>query len=351
MNKIKVLHLISTDVFSGAENVACQIIKQFENKDMYDMVYCSEIGTNKDRLDSLKIKTLPIKKFSYSCVKMAIEKYKPDIIHGHDIKASVMASLICGKKIKIISHIHGNHENMRRVNIKTLMFNYYSKNFSKIIWVSQSAFKDYIFKDKIKGKSIILYNVINKKEIINSIENDNNKYEIFDIIYLGRLTYAKNPERLIKIIRNIKVKGYNIKVAIVGTGELYGKIKKLINDFKLNGNVKLFGYVTNPYKILNDSKILVMTSRYEGTPMVALEAMALGKPIISTPTDGLKDIVRQNKNGFLSSNNNELEDAIISLLKDDKKLKEYSKNALQQFDVVSDINKYINEIRCIYNNK
>ena len=65
--------------------------------------------------------------------------------------------------------------------------------------------------------------------------------------------------------------------------------------------------------------------------------MALGKPIMSTPTDGLKDIVRQNKNGYLSNNDSELDDAIISLLKDDKKLKEYSKNALQQFDEVSDI--------------
>ena len=61
MNKIKVLHLISTDVFSGAENVACQIIKQFEKDKKYDMVYCSKIGPNKERLDSLEIKTLPIK--------------------------------------------------------------------------------------------------------------------------------------------------------------------------------------------------------------------------------------------------------------------------------------------------
>ena len=348
---MKVLHLICTDVFSGAENVACQIINGFQNDKDFQLVYCSPSGPNEASLAERKVKHLKLNKFDYKSTKKAIEEFDPDIIHAHDIKASVMASLICGNKTKIISHVHSNHENMRKVNIKTLMFNYCSKNFSKIIWVSQSAFDNYIFKDKVKEKSIILYNVINKKEIINSIENDNNKYEPFDIIYLGRLTYAKNPERLIKIIKNIKVKGYNIKAAIVGTGELYESIKELIDNFELNENVKLFGYVTNPYKILNNSRILVMTSRYEGTPMVALEAMALGKPIISTPTDGLKDIVKQNKNGYLSSNDSELEDAIISLLKDDKKLKEYSKNALQQFDEVSDINKYINKIRCIYNNK
>lgn len=348
---MKVLHLICTDVFSGAENVACQIINGFQNSKNFQMVYCSPSGPNEASLAKRGVRHLTLNKFDYKSTKKAIEEFEPDIIHAHDIKASIMASLVCGKKIKIISHIHGNHENMRKVNIKTLMFNYCSKNFSKVIWVSQSAFDNYIFKDKVKEKSIILYNVINKKEIIDSIKNDDSEYELFDIIYLGRLTYAKNPERLIKIIKNIKTKGCNIKVALVGTGELYENIKELIDDFGLNENVRLFGYVTNPYKILNNSKMLVMTSRYEGTPMVALEAMALGKPIICTPTDGLKDIVRQNENGYLSSNDNELEDAIIMLLRDDKKLKEYSKNALKRFDEVSDINKYIDKIRYIYSNK
>ena len=348
---MKVLHLISTDVFSGAENVACQIINGFQANKNFQMVYCSPNGPNESSLTERKIKHLKLSKFDYKSIKKAIDEFEPDIIHAHDIKASVMVSIICGKKIKIISHVHCNHENMRKVNIKTLMFDYFSKNFSKIIWVSQSAFDNYIFKNKVKEKSIILYNVINKEDIINSIENDNSRYETFDIIYLGRLTYAKNPERLIKIIKNIKTKGYDIKTAIVGTGELYKNIKELIDKFELNKNVKLFGYVINPYKILNSSKILVMTSRYEGTPMVALEAMALGKPIISTPTDGLKDIVKQNKNGYLSRDDSELENAIIGLLRNDKKLKEYSKNALKQFDEVSNINEYIKKIEYIYNNK
>lgn len=345
---MRVLHLICTDVFSGAENVACQIINGFQNDQSFEMVYCSPSGTNEISLNERKIKHLKLDKFDYKSVKKTIEEFKPDIVHAHDIKTSVMATITCGKKIKIISHVHGNHENMRKVNIKTLLYNHYSKKISKIIWVSQSAFDNYIFKNKIKEKSIILYNVINKEEIIKNIEKDKNKYGTFDIIYLGRLTYAKNPERLINIINNIKTKGYNIKVAIVGAGELYDNIKNQIEMFGLNKNVRLFGFLTNPYKILNTSKILVMTSRYEGTPMAALEAMALGKPIISTPTDGLKDIIKQKYNGFLSNDDSELENVIVELLEDDKKLKRYSENALIQFEKISDISKYILEIKKIY---
>jgi len=185
---MKVLHLICTDIFSGAENVACQIINGFKNDKNFVMVYCSPSGTNETSLAEREIKHLKLDKFNYTSVKKAIKEFKPDIVHAHDIKASVMAALICGKRIKIISHVHSNHENMRKINIKTLLFNYFSGNFSKIIWVSQSAFDNYAFKNKIKEKSIILYNVINKEEIINSIEIDKNEYETFDVIYLGRLT-------------------------------------------------------------------------------------------------------------------------------------------------------------------
>lgn len=345
---MRVLHLVCTDVFSGAENVACQIINGFKNDKNYEMVYCSPSGTNELSLKERNIKHLKLDKFNYKSVKKAIEKFNPNIVHAHDIKASIMAAIICKRNTKIISHVHCNHENMRKINVKTILFNYCSKKFSKIIWVSQSSFDNYVFKKKVKEKSIILYNVINKKELIYNIKKDKNKYEKFDIIYLGRLTYAKNPERLIKIINDVKKRGYNIKVAIVGMGELYENIKNLIDSFELNKNINLFGYITNPYKILNSSKILVMTSRYEGTPMVALEAMALGKPIISTPTDGLKDIVKQKNNGFLSNCDNELENEIIDLLKDNNKLKEYSENSLIQFKKISDINKYIFEIKKIY---
>lgn len=346
MKKIKVLHLISTDIFSGAENVACQIIKQFETDDKYDMVYCSKIGSNKDRLDSLKIKTLPIKNFDYWSVKKAINQYKPDIIHGHDIKASIIASMF-SNKAKIVSHIHANHENMRKFNIKTFLYSLTIKKYSKIIWVSQSALDSFYYVNMVRDESIVLYNVVDSKALLENLKKDTTDYE-FDLIYLGRLNYQKNPERLIKIIKDIKVKGYNVKVAIVGTGELHESIKKLIDNFELNENVKLFGYVTNPYKILNDSKILIMTSRYEGTPMVALEAMALGKPIISTPTDGLRDIIDNDKTGFLSNDDDELSEKIIEVLSDKDKYNEWCKCVKKKNDDINNIENYCAEMRKIY---
>lgn len=346
MKKIKVLHLISTDVFSGAENVACQIIKKFENNENYDMVYCSKLGKNEERLSDLNINILPIKKFDYFCVKEAVKKFKPDIIHGHDIRASIVASLF-NNKAKIISHIHANHENMRKFNLKTFLYSLTIKKYSKIIWVSQSALDSFYYLDRVKNKSIVLYNVIDSRALFDKIEKDNNEYN-FDLVYIGRLNYQKNPERLIKIIDKVREEKKNLKVAIIGDGNLKDNIQKLIKEKKLESVVKVFGFMNNPYKVLYSSKLMIMTSRYEGTPMCALEAMTFGKPIISTITDGLADIIENDKTGFLSNSDQELVGKIIEILDDEKKYISMSSNVKIKNEEINNIEKYCERMRKIY---
>ena len=199
---------------------------------------------------------------------------------------------------------------MRTVNTKTILFNFASKFIDNIVWVSQSSYDDYVFHNKVSKKSIVLYNVIDKENLIIK----SNEYACksnFDLIFLGRLAYPKNPERLIEIVKLLKKEKKNISLAIVGDGVERNKLEKLVDNYKLSDNVTFFGFRNNPFPILKKSKILIMTSIYEGTPMVALEAQALGKPIVATPVDGLKRIVFTNENGFLYDDNEKLAKCIL----------------------------------------
>lgn len=346
MKKIRVLHLISTDVFSGAENVACQIIKKFENNENYEMIYCSRLGKNEERLKKLNINILPIEKFNYYCVKEAIKKFKPNVIHGHDIKSSILASLF-SNKIKVISHIHANHENMRKFNLKTFLYSLTIKRYSKIIWVSQSALDSFFYLNKVKNKSIVLYNVIDSNALFDNLEKDNNEYD-FDLVYVGRLNYQKNPERLIRIVDDVRCKIKNLKVAIVGDGDLKDNVKNIVKERNLNETVKFFGFMNNPYKVLYSSKLMIMTSRYEGTPMCALEAMTFGKPIIATITDGLADIIENDKTGFLSNSDSELVGKILEILNDEKKYTYMSNNVKRKNKEINNIEMYCEKMRRIY---
>ena len=304
--KTRIMHLISTDSFSGAENVACQIINLFKDDSSYDMKYCAVIGKNKASLENRKIPVLELTKFNIHDIKKAIDEYNPDIIHAHDPKSTI-ASVITSSGKKIISHIHSNHRYMRKISIKSLIFHFYiEKRISSIIWVSDSALNEYIFKDSLKNKSSVIYNVVDAGELKKLAALDKHDYN-FDLIFLARLIDLKDPLRFIQIVNLLKTNIPNIKVAIVGDGDLKEAVKEKVAEYGLQKNVKIFGNLENPYKVLKSSKALVITSKFEGTPMNALEAISFGIPVISTPVDGLKKILTKDKGVFCQSNDEFLE--------------------------------------------
>ena len=298
MKKV-ILHVLNTKEFSGAENVVCQIIKIFRNNPDYDMVYSSLDGPIRTVLQREKIRFEPIEKMSIKEIKRIINKVKPTLIHAHDMRASFYVSVSCGK-IPFICHIHNNGFDSRKLNIKVLLFRFAAQKAKHIFWVSKAAKEGYYFRKLINDKSSILYNVVNREEILQKarLHTEDVKY---DIVFLGRLSYEKNPIRLISIVSNVVKTNPYIKVAIVGKGPLESEVKEKIVEYGLKENIDMLGFQSNPYPILSKAKLMIMTSLWEGLPMCALEAIALGVPIVSTPTDGLREIVVDGITGFLSN--------------------------------------------------
>ena len=310
---VKVLHLLYSNFFSGAENVVCQIISMMKEEDI-EMAYCSRDGQIREALKEKNIEFYPIEKLNVNEVKRVISIYRPDIIHAHDMHASFIASLACGK-IPIVSHIHNNAFDSRTINKKSIAYAVSAMKAKYIFWVSRSAFDGYRFHNWFKGKSRVLYNVIDINQLYEKMEMDTAKYG-YDVIYMGRLTFQKNPQRLIKVIRLAIKRKPDLTVAIVGTGELEAETKKLVEEYGLENSIKFKGYQPNPLKMLHDSKVMLMTSRWEGTPMCVLEAMALGVPIVSTPTDGIKDLIHDGENGYLSDTDEELAARLVQIVED-----------------------------------
>lgn len=345
--KTKIMHLVSTDSFSGAENVACQIINLFKDESSYDMRYCAVIGKNKEALEIRKIPVLKLDKFNIHDIKKVIREYNPDIIHAHDPKSTI-ASVIASRGKKIIAHIHSNHRYMRKISIKSCIFHFYiEKRISSIIWVSDSALNEYIFNKKINKKtnSIVLRNVVNPNELKDIAINDKNKYS-FDLVFLGRMEDVKNPLRFIDIISQIQKNKRDIKVAMIGDGSLMNEVKAKVNALGLAKNITIFGNLINPYKILLSSKILVITSRYEGTPMNALESIACGIPIVSTPVDGLLEIINKK---YLCSVDEDFIKIITMLLDDNGLYNKYNIDLITINNRINDVSIYKMKITELYN--
>lgn len=343
--RLKILHLLASNSFSGAENVACQIISCFGD---YDCAYCSPIGKIEEQLKEKGIKYIPIQKLNRREVKRVVAEFKPDIIHAHDVKASIMASF-ASKNIPIVSHIHCNDKKMSRIGLKSVLFKLASKKFSHIFFVSKGSFESYKFKKFIEKKSSVLHNVIDANEVVKRASEDVQNYDS-DIVYVGRLTSIKNPLRLVDIVEEIAKTNKNITLSIVGDGELKKDLQQYITEMNLDKNIRFLGFMPNPYKVISCSKVMLMTSISEGLPMCALEALSLGVPIISTKTDGLKEIIQNDKTGFLYDTNTQAATKILELLQDSIKLNEIKKNVIEFSRAYNDLEKYKQEIEKVYCN-
>ena len=99
---MRVLHLLQSSRFSGAGNVVCQIIKMFENDNALTMAYCSRDGQIRSSLEEKNIKFYPINDLNVAEVKRVINEYKPNIIHAHDMRASVIAAIAAKNNFFII---------------------------------------------------------------------------------------------------------------------------------------------------------------------------------------------------------------------------------------------------------
>src|SRR5690606_5258958 len=99
---------------------------------------------------------------------------------------------------------------------------------------------------------------------------------------------------------------------------------------------------------VKDSKILLMTSRFEGTPMIALESIALGTPVVCTRTDGLTKLIDDGINGYIYDTDDDAVEFIDSLYKDDNKLIQLRFKTEKSFTSKNDFNKYIKSIDRIY---
>lgn len=343
---MKVLHLLSSNRFSGAENVVCQIIDMFSGDADIEMTYCSPDGQIRETLKEKNISFEPITDISVKEVKRIINNVKPDVIHAHDMRASFVAAHACGK-IPLVSHVHNNNFNSRGLSIKSLAYLFAGFKAKHIFWVSQSSFDGYAFHKELKKKSSVLYNVINVDELYKKMNSDEKAYN-YDVVYLGRLTYQKNPERLIEVIKLVVDKRQNTKVAIVGTGELEESTKKIVNNYGLQDNVEFLGFQSNPLKLLHDSKVMLLTSRWEGTPMCALEAMALGVPIVSTPTDGMNDLIQSGINGFLNDSDDGLSENVLNILDNDELRENISKAQIEKSAVINNCCNYKSELEKLY---
>ena len=138
----------------------------------------------------------------------------------------------------------------------------------------------------------------NQKVNLNKLDMEDGN---FYFLTIGRMSQEKDHIKLIKAFFLVHKKKPNTKLLLIGSGYLMIYVIDLIRELCLINDVLLLGSMDNPYPILKKSDCFVLSSNYEGQPMVLLEALTLNKPIVSTSIPAC-EIMLRNKNAVLCEN-------------------------------------------------
>jgi glycosyltransferase involved in cell wall biosynthesis len=158
-------------------------------------------------------------------------------------------------------------------------------------------------------------------------------------VTVGRLSPEKNHARLIRAFAQVHERHPDIRLVILGGGKLEQDLQELVVTLGLESYVTLAGQVDNPYAIMAESDCFVLSSDYEGQPMVILEARTLGLPVITTAFSSVGDsvtedagiVVPQTVKGVAKGLERFLRGEIPAQVLDTE---EYNRRAMEQFDRV-----------------
>lgn len=163
----------------------------------------------------------------------------------------------------------------------------------------------------------VILNPIDRDDIIKKANLASVPFDVIPtatirIISLGRLVPIKGYERLIRVARRLMDDGNDISLTILGEGNERNRLQALINENNLSARVFLLGYKENPYLYLNASDIYVCSSYSEGYNTSIVEALVLGKAVVSTDCMKEKDLLGNSEFGIVADNS---EEGLYSALK------------------------------------
>lgn len=124
-------------------------------------------------------------------------------------------------------------------------------------------------------------------------------YDSKVVLAVGRLDHIKGFDLLIKSWKKVSKKHYDWKLKIVGDGEERDNLEKLIDELSLQEQIELVGAKKDVKSFYLSSSIYLVSSREEGMPMVVVEAMECGLPIVAFANVGAKFLVKNDVNGLL----------------------------------------------------
>ena len=321
-NKLRIMHVIARMNVGGPAVLVADLIRSVDSQDFKQILitgYCEE--NESDYLDEVATDVKAVRILglgrSVSVIKdvlafngliREIRKFDPDVIHTHTAKAGVLgrlAGLIAKPSARRVHTYHGH-----------LLHGYFGQGKTRLVviierilgWVSHGlvSIGTKVMEDLLRvgigteDKFHVIFPGLQDLQALSRIQARNElglDLEKIYIVFVGRLTQIKRPDRLIEIASGLKTEYPNVQILVAGAGELFDSIKS--ESESKNLHITFYGWRNDIARILSASDIAILCSDNEGIPLTLIQAAQAGLPIVSTDVGSVSDIVDSGLSGTL----------------------------------------------------
>ena len=326
---MKILQVITQSELGGAQTVVVQLANNLSKE--HEVVLAAGQGDGKmwSMVNDKVVKefcphlqrSISLKNDMIAAIELRrlYKRYKPDIIHLHSSKAGTLGRIVFPSK-KTVYTVHG-FDSVRLAFRKFLPIERFLQHFCKaVIGVSKYDERNLIA-EGIKNNVSTVYNGISVPDCsqINDIDVFNQDKKV--ILAIARVASPKRTDLFVDVARLLPQ--YNFV--------WIGNQREVTEFGELPDNCHFLGNIPNAGAFCSKADLLMLPSNYEGLPMVILEAMSLGKPVVASDVGGVSEIVRNDVNGYALENNPKLFAEKIQYILEDEEL--YSKFSQNSFDI------------------
>ncbi|MBE9214511.1 glycosyltransferase [Plectonema cf. radiosum LEGE 06105] len=366
----KILYPIIDGQVTGGNIVCLHLIEAALNQGWDVLVNSPSEGRFCDILREKKVKVYHLdttRSFNWlSAVKMAqlINKEDVSLVHAHAPFAGSIISALSGKLagVPVIIHAHLQDSLSSNYFIRSYqnLMNYWTnRNCCDAIIAVSHQVKDALITEGFDSRKFhVVHNGthVNHQQINTDICNELNIPEdIPVVIHVGRLCKSKGQHLLLQAAANLHQLGQETVYLIVGKdleqdGAYLTYLKDMAQKLGINNLVYFLGHRADIPQLLALSDLLVLPSYTEGLPLVILEAMAAGLPVIATPVGGIPEVVIHQETGLLVPIEDvpALADAMLKLLQNPHVRNEMGNKGLEMVNKDFSVEKMCREVFDIY---
>ena len=208
------------------------------------------------------------------------------------------------KKIKVINICHGYFFGVNIPSLKSFIFKTIEKVLSRrtdyIITMNSEDFgyaKDYKL---CKNEAFFVHGMgYNKDKYSPKIKSKRNDDKNINLLYVAEHSERKNHNELLLAMKKAVDKGAKLNLYLAGDGKLMEENERLSKDYGILDRVFFLGYISEVKKVYATCDYVVSPSKIEGLPFNIMEALACGLPCVVSDIKGHRDLVKDNKNGYI----------------------------------------------------